>query len=86
MSLNLKRIDFLITPLEAHRLLLHSTLRLIDVGVTQLKAHGPSRTCIEGKKEEEEEPVEAVARDIVAIWLTSFKAPDPPAAERMWHI
>ena len=30
-----------------------SYLRLIDAGITQLKAQGPSRTCNEGKEEEE---------------------------------
>ena len=33
----------------------HSYLRLIDSCITQLKAHGPSRTCNESKDEEEEE-------------------------------
>ena len=32
-----------------------SYLRLIDSGITQLKAQGPSRTCNESKGEEEEE-------------------------------
>ena len=31
-----------------------SYLRLIDSCITQLKAHGPSRTYIESKEEEEE--------------------------------
>ena len=31
-----------------------SYLRLIDPGTTQRKAQGPSRTCTESKKEEEE--------------------------------
>jgi len=29
-----------------------SYLRLMDSCITQLKAHGPSRTCIESKEEE----------------------------------
>jgi len=33
---------------------LSSCLRLIDSGITQLKAQGPSRTCNESNKEEEE--------------------------------
>ena len=31
-----------------------SYLRLIDSCITQLKAHGPSRTCNESKEEEED--------------------------------
>ena len=32
-----------------------SYLKLIDSCITQIKAHGPSRTCNESKEEEEEE-------------------------------
>ena len=38
-----------------------SFLRLIDSGITQLKVHGPDRTCNESKEEEEEGAAAATA-------------------------
>ena len=48
-----------------------SYLRLIDSGITQLEAQGPSGTCDESKEEEEEEVafmLDCVTRGGVALW------------------
>jgi len=45
-------MDPMATPMSAA---LSEYLRLIDSGITQLKAQGPSRTCNESTEEEEKE-------------------------------
>ena len=49
-----------------------SYLRLIDSCITQLKAHGPSRTCNESKEEEEEKlPGKVYTVSLHREWLTN---------------
>ena len=42
-------------------------LRLVDSYITQLKAHGPSRTCNESNEEEEEEEEEELL--LLECWI-----------------
>jgi len=55
-----------------------SYVRLVDCWITQLKAHGPSRTCNESKEEE----AEATVRVFVAnLLLSSLTMSDPKVYE-----